>query len=111
MKRDGRLDRNPLKGALGDVLHVVLCGGGHIIRLLMSRLRSLARNYELDEGRIGQKYGWSINAPCLIWGCLASIQYAGNEFRRLLMTNGILGGMSRKGYCWDNSVVDSFFRK
>jgi transposase, IS5 family len=39
MKSDGRLDRNPLKGALGDALHAVLCGAGHNIRLLLSLLR------------------------------------------------------------------------
>lgn len=39
MKSDGRLNRNPLKGALGDALHAVLCGAGHNIRLLLSLLR------------------------------------------------------------------------
>jgi transposase, IS5 family len=39
MKSDGRLARNPLKGALGDALHAVLCGAGHNIRLLLSLLR------------------------------------------------------------------------
>lgn len=39
MKSDGRLGRNPLKGALGDALHAVLCGAGHNIRLLVSLLR------------------------------------------------------------------------
>ena len=29
--------------------------------------------------------------------------------RRLLKANGILGSMSRKGDCWGNSVVESFF--
>ena len=38
---DGRLDRNPLKGALGDALHAVLCGAGHNIRLLLKKLRLL----------------------------------------------------------------------
>ena len=41
MKTEGRLDRNPLKGALGDALHAVLCGAGHNIRLLMKKLRLL----------------------------------------------------------------------
>jgi transposase, IS5 family len=41
MKTDGRLSRNPLKGALGDALHAVLCGAGHNIRLLMKKLRLL----------------------------------------------------------------------
>jgi IS5 family transposase len=42
MKSDGRLDRNPLKGAMGDALHAVLCGAGHNIRLLLSLLRLFA---------------------------------------------------------------------
>ena len=38
MKMDGRLARNPLKGALGDALHAVLCGVGHNIRLMLRQL-------------------------------------------------------------------------
>jgi IS5 family transposase len=41
MKMDGRLGRNPLKGALGGALHAVLCGAGHNIRLLLKKLRLL----------------------------------------------------------------------
>lgn len=41
MKTDGRLGRNPLKGALGDALHAVMCGAGHNIRLLLKKLRLL----------------------------------------------------------------------
>ena len=36
-------------------------------------------------------------------------QYASKAFRRLLRGHGILGSMSRKGDCWDNAVVESFF--
>ena len=38
MKMEGRLARNPLKGALGDALHAVLCGAGHNIRLMLKKL-------------------------------------------------------------------------
>lgn len=38
MKTDGRLNRNPLKGKLGDALHAVLCGAGHNIRLILKKL-------------------------------------------------------------------------
>jgi len=38
MKMEGRLARNPLKGALGDALHAVLCGAGHNIRLMLNKL-------------------------------------------------------------------------
>jgi IS5 family transposase len=41
MKTEGRLGRNPLKGALGDALHAVLCGAGHNLRLLLRKLRLL----------------------------------------------------------------------
>ena len=41
MTTDGRLGRNPLKGALGDALHAVMCGAGHNIPLLLKKLRLL----------------------------------------------------------------------
>ena len=33
MKRDGRVGWNPLKGALDDTLHAVMCGAGHRLRM------------------------------------------------------------------------------
>lgn len=36
-------------------------------------------------------------------------QYASAEYRRLLACHGIACSMSRKGNCWDNAVVESFF--
>lgn len=36
-------------------------------------------------------------------------QYASQEFRQLLKIKGFEGSMSRKGDCWDNAVVESFF--
>ena len=36
-------------------------------------------------------------------------QYASDAFRKLLNKHGIQGSMSRKGDCWDNAVVESFF--
>ena len=37
------------------------------------------------------------------------VQYASHAFRQLLKEHGIVGSMSRKGDCWDNAVVESFF--
>ena len=37
------------------------------------------------------------------------VQYAGEEFRRLLRQLGFVGSMSRKGNCWDNAPMESFF--
>ncbi len=37
-------------------------------------------------------------------------QYACEEYRKLLKRYGIVCSMSRKGDCWDNAVVERFFR-
>ena len=36
-------------------------------------------------------------------------QYASDNFQRLLNNHGILCSMSRKGDCWDNAAMESFF--
>lgn len=36
-------------------------------------------------------------------------QYAAHDYRRLLAKHGILCSMSRKGDCWDNAPMESFF--
>ncbi|WP_247315389.1 transposase, partial [Ralstonia pseudosolanacearum] len=41
MKADGKLDRNWLKGSLGDAMHAVLCGAGHNLRMILRKLRLL----------------------------------------------------------------------
>lgn len=36
-------------------------------------------------------------------------QYASDDYRRRLTKNGMVCSMSRRGNCWDNAVVESFF--
>jgi IS5 family transposase len=48
MKMDGRLARNPLKGAIGDALHAVMCGAGHNIRLLLRKLELLCAQFVMS---------------------------------------------------------------
>ena len=36
-------------------------------------------------------------------------QYASDYYQALLARNGILCSMSRKGNCWDNAVMESFY--
>jgi putative transposase len=38
------------------------------------------------------------------------VQYASARYQALLQRHGLRVSMSRKGNCWDNSVVESFFR-
>jgi len=37
-------------------------------------------------------------------------QYANELYQLLLLKNGILCSMSGKGNCWDNAVMESFYR-
>jgi len=37
------------------------------------------------------------------------VQYASGDYQDLLTVYGIAGSMSRKGNCWDNACVESFF--
>ena len=39
MKSDGRLNRNWLKGEVGDAIHAVLCGAGHNLRMILRAIR------------------------------------------------------------------------
>ena len=36
-------------------------------------------------------------------------QYCSRDFRALLLTNDAVQSMSRRGNCWDNAVMESFF--
>lgn len=48
-------------------------------------------------------------APGLLVHSDRGVQYASREFRSLLASRGAVQSMSRKGNCWDNAVVESFF--
>jgi len=37
------------------------------------------------------------------------VQYASGDYQKLLLSNGMIGSMSRKGNCWDNAPMESFF--
>lgn len=48
-------------------------------------------------------------APGLIVHSDRGSQYASYDYRQLLEQHGLIGSMSRKGNCWDNSVMERFF--
>jgi putative transposase len=39
------------------------------------------------------------------------VQYRGNEYQAALEQHGLTCSMSRKGNCWDNAVMESFFSR
>lgn len=47
--------------------------------------------------------------PGLLHHSDRGVQYASGDYQRLLAAHNIACSMSRKGNCWDNSCVESFF--
>jgi len=39
------------------------------------------------------------------------VQYRGHDYQAILETHGITASMSRKGNCWDNAAMESFFSR
>ena len=50
-------------------------------------------------------------APGLILHSDRGVQYRSGEYQHLLITEGIRPSMSRKGNCWDNAAMESFFAR
>jgi transposase InsO family protein len=48
-------------------------------------------------------------APGLLHHSDRGIQYAATAYQQLLAQHGMIASMSRRGDCWDNAVVESFF--
>lgn len=48
-------------------------------------------------------------SPGLIVHSDRGAQYASKEYRNLIKIHHCVGSMSKKGDCWDNSVIESFF--
>jgi putative transposase len=48
-------------------------------------------------------------APGLIHHSDRGVQYAAHDYRQRLRAHGMLCSMSRKGDCWDNAPMESFF--
>jgi transposase InsO family protein len=50
-----------------------------------------------------------VPAPGLLHHSDRGSQYASADYQSRLQAAGIIGSMSRRGDCWDNAVVESFF--
>ena len=64
---------------------------------------------ELVMGALRMALGQRLPSPELLHHSDRGSQYASHDYRDALRNNGIICSMSRKGDCWDNAVVESFF--
>ena len=49
--------------------------------------------------------------PGLLLHSDRGVQYRSSEYQKLLLEEGIQPSMSRKGNCWDNAAMESFFAR
>ena len=63
----------------------------------------------LVMGALKMALGRRLPGPDMVHHSDRGSQYASHEYRDALRDNGIQCSMSRKGDCWDNAVVESFF--
>ena len=59
----------------------------------------------LDNALIRNK----LSGTGLVFHSDRGVQYASNDFRRVIKDNNFVQSMSRKGNCWDNAPAESFF--
>jgi len=64
--------------------------------------------HEALEMALGQRLSAEVPNALLFHSDRGS-QYAAHDYQRRLEAAGIVCSMSRKGNCWDNAVVESFF--
>ena len=58
---------------------------------------------------LGMALGSRLPQPNMVHHSDRGSQYASHDHRDALRSSGIVCSMSRKGDCWDNAVVESFF--
>lgn len=66
-------------------------------------------NADLSLGALKMALGSRRPETGLIHHSDQGVQYACHSYQQLLMANGMIPSMSRKGDCWDNAVMESFF--
>jgi putative transposase len=64
---------------------------------------------ELVESALLNALSWRAPAASLVHHSDRGSQYASGTYRKMLEARGIKCSMSRKGNCWDNAVIESFF--
>ena len=66
-------------------------------------------NADLALGALKMALGSRRPESNLIHHSDQGVQYACHSYQQLLKANGLIPSMSRKGDCWDNAVMESFF--
>ena len=91
-------------------VHAVLRGHGRRVgRSRIERLMRPSLHVEIALDALEMAIQRQRPAPGLIHHSDRGIQYAAEAYRSALAQAGVTPSMSRKGDCWDNAPMESFF--
>ena len=86
-----------------------------ILDLFSRKVIGWAQDKHMRESLILEAFDMAVSCRDLEGDVLLhsdrGVQYRGHEYQQALRINGITCSMSRKGNCWDNAVMESFFSR
>lgn len=108
---------NPDEKYVGDITYIPTSEGwlylATVIDLYSRKIVGWSMDDTMKTSLVNDALNMAIsrrNPPKgLIWHTDRGSQYASYSHKDLLVQNGIIQSMSRKGNCWDNAVAESFF--
>ena len=119
---DNLLQRNfttsaPDKVWVSDITYIATEGGWLYLTVFIDLFSRMVVGWALSSSLASQMVQTALHRAIrnrrpdagLIIHSDRGVQYACHDFRRLLDKHGFVQSMSRKGDCWDNAVVESFF--
>jgi transposase InsO family protein len=103
---------------VGDITYISTGEGwlylATVIDLYSRRIVGWSMDDTMKVSLVNDALDMAINhrkpAKGLLWHTDRGSQYASYSHKDLLLKNGIIQSMSRKGNCWDNAVAESFFK-
>ena len=109
--------KEPNKVLLADITYIATVEGWLYLASVMDlgsrRIKGWSMNNRLTKELALNALKMSIcnhpEAKEIIHHSDRGSQYASNEYQKLLKDNGLICSMSRKGNCWDNAPMESFF--
>lgn len=115
------LNRDPTTAAnqvwVGDITYIRVAGKWSYLSTVMDRHTrqiigwSFSRDRSADLVREALQMAVRGNRPTTetVFHSDQGCEYASKEYRRVLESFGLRVSMSRKGHCWDNAHMESFY--
>lgn len=111
--------KKPDEKWVSDITYIKVEKGHVYLAVIMDLFSRKIIGWSLDTGMTNQLIIDAFNMavanrnvePGLILHSDRGVQYKSGEYQHLLLSEGIRPSMSRKGNCWDNAAMESFFAR